>query len=62
MSMVENKTSPKMSAFRIDHRATVIIHQWSSSADLFSGRNENKNIWLPTWWKMMTEMLYLTHI
>lgn len=50
MSMVESKTYPKMSAFRIDHRATVIKHQWSSSAELFSGRNENKNIWLPTWW------------
>lgn len=34
---------PKMSAFRTERRATVIKHQWSPSADLFSGRHENEN-------------------
>lgn len=42
--MIRNeKIHAKMSAFRIDYRATVIKHQWSPSADLFSGRNENEN-------------------
>lgn len=42
--MIRNKKiHAKMSAFRIDYRATVIKHQWSPSADLFSGRNENEN-------------------
>lgn len=38
-----------MNAFRTDHRATVIkLRVRSPSTDLFSGRNENKNILLPT--------------
>lgn len=37
-----NKLHPKTSTVRTDHTATLITHQWSPSADWFSGRNENE--------------------